>query len=275
MTHMHSITRIIDISTPKHPNSFAIVDCVNYEKLAAHKWHIDFCGVVVRMAYRDDWRSGKTKIQMHRDILGFASKSKIDHINGNQLDCRVENLRKGRRCPKITPEYIKPASGSRYINLSTSKYKNVFTIIDDCSHSELSKYSWCMNKHGYAVRGGIGGGLIFMHRDILGIGKLRDNPHIFCDHINGDRLDNRASNLRIVTIQQNSVNSAGWGKSGIKGVFLCKRSNRFFAQITISGKTTRSSAFTNIDDAALWYEKQSEKLHGDFACTRHIGNKEY
>lgn len=58
---------------------------------------------------------------------------------------------------------------------------------------------------------------IWMHRLIMDCPK-----NLVIDHINGDTLDNRKSNLRIVTSQENSTNlsSKGKGKSGYTNIYL-------------------------------------------------------
>jgi hypothetical protein len=59
------------------------------------------------------------------------------------------------------------------------------------------------------------------------------------DHINGNRADNRACNLRLVTNQQNQWNAgiAKNNKSGVKGVYWSPRLGRWVAQITKDYKT--------------------------------------
>lgn len=60
------------------------MDDEDYEKISKWKWSYHHSGYVVR---------GKPQISLHR-FLTKAKKGKfVDHINGNKLDNRKENLR--------------------------------------------------------------------------------------------------------------------------------------------------------------------------------------
>ena len=56
------------------------------------------------------------------------------------------------------------------------------------------------------------------------------------DHINGDRFDNTLSNLRMVTQQENTKNSAKnkTNTSGVSGVSWCKRRSKWRAYVRVS-----------------------------------------
>jgi len=61
---------------------------------------------------------------------------------------------------------------------------------------------WYLDKNGYACsRGEKRGSTIRIHRYLLGAQKGQE-----VDHINRDKLDNRLSNLRTVTHQENCLN---------------------------------------------------------------------
>lgn len=78
------------------------------------------------------------------------------------------------------------------------------------------------------------------------------------DHINGDRSDNRISNLRIAT---NSQNQANRSLRGFKGVTLHKKTGRFQAQC---GKTYLG-LYSNPVDAARAYDQEAARRYGQFA----------
>jgi hypothetical protein len=68
----------------------ALVDDEDYERIAAHKWHIHASGY----AHRWSAGCGSQRIRMHRAVLGITdSTTIIDHANGSGLDNRRCNLR--------------------------------------------------------------------------------------------------------------------------------------------------------------------------------------
>src|SRR3990167_8659481 len=86
--------KLIDVSTRKLPNTFAMVDDVYFEWLMnGPKWRAykDFS---VLYAIRDVVLNGKrTSEKMHRLILQAPQGFEVDHKNGNGLDNRLENIR--------------------------------------------------------------------------------------------------------------------------------------------------------------------------------------
>lgn len=65
------------------------------------------------------------------------------------------------------------------------------------------------------------------------------------DHKNNDRSDNRIDNLREVTHSENQQNRLinENNTSGVTGVYFSKRSNRWYAQISIDGKNIHLGQF--------------------------------
>lgn len=93
-------------------------------------------------------------------------------------------------------------------------------------------------------------------------------PSKHIDHINGDPLDNRISNLREATQSQNLCNHAGQrrSKTGLKGASpRSDNPNIFVAQIRINGKQTRIGQFKTAEEAHAAYCKAAKELHGEFA----------
>lgn len=87
----------------------------------------------------------------------------------------------------------------------------------------------------------------YLHRFLLDApdGKL-------VDHINGDTLDNRKRNLRIVTPSENVENqnvTRSDSTSGMKGVSFLKNRNRWRAYITIAGKAKHLGCFGTAKEA--------------------------
>lgn len=83
------------------------------------------------------------------------------------------------------------------------------------------------------------------------------------DHINRVRDDNRITNLREATRQQNSFNRKGFSSCGYKGVSFSK--GLYQARITIDRKTTHIGSFDSALDAAKKYNSYAKQLFGEFA----------
>jgi hypothetical protein len=86
------------------------------------------------------------------------------------------------------------------------------------------------------------------------------------DHINGDGLDNRRSNLRLATVAQNAWNSKKRNpRSGYKGVWFAKDKRLWRAAIVCNRKRIHLGYFKNKIAAAHAYDAAARKLHGKFA----------
>jgi len=73
----------------------------------------------------------------------------------------------------------------------------------------------------------------------------------FVDHQNGDKLDNRMSNLRNVTQHENNKNMPKQksNKSGFVGVILFKPTGRWMSYIDVNRKRKHLGYYVNLSDA--------------------------
>jgi hypothetical protein len=87
------------------------------------------------------------------------------------------------------------------------------------------------------------------------------------DHINGDPLDNRWSNLREATQSQNNWNTrlSRNNTSGYKGVSWHKGERKWDATIMAYGKSHFLGRFKTKEEARDAYIDASKKLHGEFS----------
>jgi hypothetical protein len=85
------------------------------------------------------------------------------------------------------------------------------------------------------------------------------------DHINGERSDNRWTNLREATSSQQNSNTriSRNNTSGYKGVTWCH--GKYVAQIVHNGKTYYLGRFTCPKQAAKVRRQKARELHGEFA----------
>lgn len=140
-------------------------------------------------------------------------------------------------------------------------------IVDDADYGLLSRHKWHALKPAgtyYATRRD-GTTRVYMHRVILGTAS-------FVDHINGNGLDNRRSNLRPATRSQNQWNrgALATNTSGYKGVCLYKPTGMWQAQITSSGKVYYLGRYSDAEDAARAYNNAAVALHGSRARLNEI-----
>lgn len=143
-------------------------------------------------------------------------------------------------------------------------------IIDSIDHALLDQYGWCLDKRDntcYVKRIGRGS-TIHIHRlimeRILARNLLRTE---LVDHKNRNGLDNRRSNLRLVTHSQNMKNRKLQvnNSSGYRGVFWRKDAKKWQAQIKVEGRFKSLGTFTEIEDAALAYKEAAQKYYGEYA----------
>ena len=128
-------------------------------------------------------------------------------------------------------------------------------LVDDADYTELSKYKWCAIKKKnafYAMRKSpvVDGKdhSIHMHAVIAGTPKGFET-----DHINGDGLDNRRENLRIVTTRQNQQNRHHTKSSRFPGVTWDRQTSKWKSAIRINGKSHNLGRFEDENTAGIIY----------------------
>lgn len=127
------------------------------------------------------------------------------------------------------------------------------TIVDLTDLPRLLAHGkrWCVMRHDYPYAemriSGTGRRSLRMHRFIL------DAPDgIYVDHINGNTLDNRRANLRLVTPGQNCQNRKPHSNttSGVKNVGWDKTSGKWRVYICLRGRRMSFGYFDSKDEAS-------------------------
>jgi hypothetical protein len=117
-------------------------------------------------------------------------------------------------------------------------------VIDTDDLEKVKQYSWHKNTKNYVVHKNKEN--IYIHRFIMDCPK-----GLFVDHIDGNPLNNRKSNLRIVTTQQNAQNRALMpnNKTGYRGVYFETQTSKYRVQLVIDGVTMDFGRYDDVDTA--------------------------
>lgn len=165
---------------------------------------------------------------------------------------------------------VSESFGCSFVMLGHGK----FSLIDKDDEERILSINWHYHNQGYA-KGWVFDNSVYLHRFIL-----RAKKGEYVDHANGDKLDNRKSNIRICTQSQNLLNKRNISikkTSSFKGVSLCKMTGRWIAfgttgEYSTSGKrkVVNLGRYKQEIDAAKAYNDFVIKNHGEFAVLNSI-----
>ena len=141
------------------------------------------------------------------------------------------------------------------VKLTRGKY----ALVDDEDFVRVSQHKWHCSGWGYPVRRR-GDGKQFLHRFIMG------EPEQIVDHINGNKLDCRKSNLRLANYSLNGANRPVQrnNKCGLKGVRK-GQNGRWRAGVKYMGVNIYLGEHPTPQEAALEYNHVAKQLWEDFA----------
>jgi hypothetical protein len=111
-------------------------------------------------------------------------------------------------------------------------------------------------------------------RDYIVSGRVRlarfvlDAPAgLEVDHVNGNKRDNKKSNLRLATKAENQRNKGKYksNTTGFKGVSFDKSSGKFEARFKVNGRQYFAGRYATAEEASVAVSHAREIAHGDFA----------
>jgi hypothetical protein len=152
--------------------------------------------------------------------------------------------------------------------------QGLFTLVDDEDYPLVNQWKWFARRDRntyYAIRTARRGPAeqlvqetIYLHRLIVG---ANDGQQV--DHANRNGLDNRRTNLRVATLQQNNHNASKRkdNTSGFKGVSHAGDPRSFRAMIGFNGKQEWLGRYATAEEAAHVYDARARELFGEFAAT--------
>lgn len=112
--------KLIALSDKK---SYAKVSVEDYSLLSKFNWHITGNGYCFINLPRNGSQKRKTRM-MHRFILDAEKGTEIDHINGDKLDNRRENIRFVTRNQNQQKVHQANSTGFRGVRLERKKWRS-------------------------------------------------------------------------------------------------------------------------------------------------------
>ena len=136
-------------------------------------------------------------------------------------------------------------------------------LCDTDDWESAKEVCWFKNNTGYA-RGKINGKFVLFHDYIFNINATMDAE---VDHIEGNRLDNRKSKLRICTRNKNALNKGLYqnNTSGVTGVSWHKIYQKWGAYIQLERKNMTLGYFDNFNDAVNARLEAEKKYFKEFS----------
>ena len=235
-------------------------------------------GRLIALEYLGYFAKEGTKLKRHyykcqcscdKNSILIVDRYKL--LSGHSTSCgckAIESVKKRNKEDNPSKYYIRCINENYIDDLGVGHIKMSNTdnemLCDAECMEELLRYYWNETKSGYA-RSSINRKKVYAHRIVMEAGDFEINKQI--DHINGNTLDNRKQNLRIVTSQQNGMNSSirKDNTSGVTGVCWDKSRNMWFARIEYNKKCINLGYFIKFEDAVAARRKAEDKYFGEYS----------
>ena len=138
-----------------------------------------------------------------------------------------------------------------------AKYIDLSSVVDSEDIDKIRAFKWCKDKNNYVKNSN----QEYLHRVIIGESKL------FIDHINGNRLDNRKSNLRVCRNADNLKNRVKLpsnNTSGVLGVRFRADRSKWYAEIQCNGQKMNLGSYIEKEDAIKARLEAEIKYFGEY-----------
>lgn len=247
---------------------------LHYDRQTGHVYWISKPGQVVSVGNRVGWQKTNGAISAMLDGHTYAlhnlvwlletgafPEKTLLHLDGDKSNNRFENL---ATRPAIAGESdIEKKFHLVQRFLSYDIESGFFTWKTNFMGNKSGDQAGYIASHGYRVIG-IFGAKIYAHR-LAFMFATGSFPRLNVDHIDGNRLNNRWSNLRDVDQSTNAQNKRAIQpsnkSSGLLGVYFHKQSSKYCATIKILGKKQHLGLFDTAELAHQAYLASKRSLH--------------
>lgn len=128
-------------------------------------------------------------------------------------------------------------------------------LIDTEDYEKVKEYNWGLC-HFYMTA--------YKNKKVIRLHRFLINAvdGLIVDHINRNTLDNRKSNLRMVTPQINTRNCKVYKNRAYEVNGINIRKNKYYVNITINGKTKHLGVYEKLEDAVKCRKEAEMKYWG-------------
>jgi hypothetical protein len=207
-------------------------------------------------------RNLPTNIQLVGDRYKVRIKSQHIGVYDTLLEAilsktlRLQKLEELKQRKILSKPIKRNEDGIAIIEIFNNKKEKVAeTMVDDEIYYDLMKCKWCLQNKTYVQNGKLG----LLHRYILNY-----TGNDFIDHHNGNPLDNRKSNLRIATIQENNRNTIIKPNETSQYRGVRKYYNKWTATITNNYVKTSLGSFDTEEEAAKARDEATKNIFKGF-----------
>lgn len=191
----------------------------------------------------------------------ITSQTRYNILHGVVKSCGCERYKTGKNTYEFYEDYV--------IGHFTTRDEIFYIDLDD--YEKVSKYTWFLNKNGYAYTDIINNNgekeRILLHRYVTNF------QYKLCDHKDRNRLNNRKENLRPATHSQNVWNRNS-NRDKVIGVIKPKKDNwKWGAYIIINKKRIWLGSFPTEREAIIARLTAEKQYYGEFATQHDLFEK--
>ena len=182
--------------------------------------------------------------------------------NGNTQSCGCLKNESAAKVGKLNAKINKyDLTGEYGIGYTNNNVEFYFDLED---YDKIKNISWSIDAYGYVVGHSEihNNKKIRLHRLVMRATEL-DEKEFIVDHINHITTDDRKINLRIVTQQQNMMNTKITNPNGINGVYAYK--DKWCASIGYKNQTVYLGVYNTKEDAIKARNDAESMYYGEYS----------